>query len=236
MQPDGMQMSRFWLLAILSEHLITAEPENGLMYLKVYIFKAFYTNLINSHRCDLIRKLWPLHWSRYENVSVFKGLLLRTQLWCEKEIIYWFRKWIHLGTLTLKTFLWSCFSIFTRNCVLGSMFWNSGFIPKLYFQHEKETPSLHLTKWAESLGFRIPMWQGDVGKKGSLTVLVFRSGNGESQGLFLIFLFSSKLSEKSDFKLDWEQLLPRIITWRKEQHAKARFKLTGVHWTIADKI
>lgn len=139
MQPDGMQMSRFWLLAILSEHLITAEPENGLMYLKVYIFKAFYTNLINSHRCDLIRKLWPLHWSRYENMSVFKGLLLRTQLWCEKEIIYWFRKWIHLGTLTLKTFLWSCFSIFTRNCVLGSMFWNSGFIPKLYFQHEKET-------------------------------------------------------------------------------------------------
>ena len=53
MQPDGMQMSRFWLLAILSEHLITAEPENGLMYLKVYIFKAFYTNLINSHRCEL---------------------------------------------------------------------------------------------------------------------------------------------------------------------------------------
>lgn len=32
-------------------------------------------------------------------------------------------------------------------------------------------------------------------------MLGFKSGNGEAQGLFVIFLFSSKLSEKNDLKL-----------------------------------
>ena len=70
----------------------------------------------------------------------------------------------------------------------------------------------------------------------SLTALGFRSGNGECQGLFLIFLFSLKLSEKNDFKVDCEQLLSELSPEGKEQHVKVGFKLTGVHWTIANKI
>lgn len=71
---------------------------------------------------------------------------------------------------------------------------------------------------------------------GNLTALGFRSGNGEGQGLFLIVLFSSKLSEKNDFKLDWERLLSELSPEGKEQHVKVGFKPTGVQWTIADKI
>lgn len=69
----------------------------------------------------------------------------------------------------------------------------------------------------------------------NLAALGFRSGNGEGQGSFLIFLFSSELSEKSDFKLECEQLLSELSPEGKEQHVKVGFKLTGVHWTIADK-
>jgi len=70
----------------------------------------------------------------------------------------------------------------------------------------------------------------------NLTALGFRSGNGEGQGLFFIFLFSSKLSAKNDFKLDCEQLLSELSPEGKKQHVKVGFKLTRVHWTIADKI
>lgn len=70
----------------------------------------------------------------------------------------------------------------------------------------------------------------------NLIALGFRSGNGEGQGLILIFLFSSKLPEKNYFKLDCKQLLSELSPEGKEQHVKVRFKLTGIHWTIADKI
>lgn len=70
----------------------------------------------------------------------------------------------------------------------------------------------------------------------NLTALGFRSEHGEGQGSVLIFLFSSKLSEKSDVKPDCEQLHSELSPGGKEQHVKVGFKLSGVHWTIADKI
>lgn len=44
------------------------------------------------------------------------------------------------------------------------------------------------------------------------------------------------LSEKSNSTLDCEQLLSEFSPEGKVQHVKVMFKLTGVHWTITDKI
>lgn len=45
----------------------------------------------------------------------------------------------------------------------------------------------------------------------SLTAHGFRSGSGRGQGLILIFLFSSKLSEKNYFNLECNQLLSELL-------------------------
>lgn len=44
------------------------------------------------------------------------------------------------------------------------------------------------------------------------------------------------LSEKSNSALDCEQLHSEFSPEGKVQHVKVIFKLTGVHWTISDKI
>lgn len=49
------------------------------------------------------------------------------------------------------------------------------------FNIKKESPHLHLMKWASRLGFILPICQGDMRMGENLTELGFRSGNGEHQ-------------------------------------------------------
>lgn len=96
-----------------------------------------------------------------------------------KDLLIQKSLWVCLGTFMLKLFLGNFF--FTRSYVLGSTFWNGHCVFKLYFQYRKDSPHLHLRKWAARLGFILPMCQGDMRMGEKLTALGFRSENDEDQ-------------------------------------------------------
>lgn len=124
-------------------------------------------------------------WSENSAVGMKTCVFLRVTFYgCNSGVAKkWFidsEKLMSLGTFMLKMFPGNIF-FFSRSYVLGSTFWNNHCVCKLYFQYKKESPHLHLMKWAARLGFILPMCQGEMRMGENLTALSFRSGNGEDQ-------------------------------------------------------
>lgn len=150
------------------------------------------------HRCDLIRKLSY----RYENMHVLKGpsSMATTLMW--QKMIYWFRKAYEFICVH------SCWKYFQGTVFLFSLEVMgldihfeivAVFVSCIFNKKKIKSPDLHLMKWAASLGFRLPEWQGDMRMGENLTALGFRSENGEGQGLSLIFFVFLKTVWKEWF-------------------------------------
>lgn len=126
----------------------------------------------------------------------------------------------------LKTFPGNIF-FSARNYVLESTFWNSDGVCKLYFQYKKRisTPASDEVSIKTWIHTSYMPGRHEDGRKPNWTWLQVRK-----------WWTSRILSEKSNSALDCEQLLSEFSPEGKVQHVKVMFKLTGVHWTISDKI
>lgn len=89
--------------------------------------------------------------------------------------------WICLGISMLKIFPVNLFFFSLEVMCLEVHFEIVRVFVSCNFNIKKESPYLHLMKWAARLGFILSLCQGDMRIGENLTAFCFRSGNGEDQ-------------------------------------------------------